>query len=341
MTTSLEKPLPLKQHLVNLSILLGSLLVVFLLLELAFRVRHSYVRSIPFLKNIRDFEDPVLGWEGKKHFGDLKSEELRVLIVGDSFTEGLTVPYEESYPSLLREKLSAEVFTYAGRGYGTLQQYLVIDRHIDQINPDLVVLQLCSNDFINNHWELERRSYRQNALMRRPYRIAGVIEYRFPRVFGELQTVLAGYSRTFHFIFSKIEHIQTHLANSGRLHSVEEDIKEQGRAFPFFHQSLDITRTIFEDLKARVGGAELVLFIADSPEPNRTAFRALADQAALPFIDSVPDAIRQAQENNQVVVLPDLVHWNAAGHRVVADELSDKLLTVVQKQRVQSDEDSL
>jgi alkylation response protein AidB-like acyl-CoA dehydrogenase len=45
---------------------------------------------------------------------------------------------------------SLAVQVYGGHGYGTLQEYLVIDKYIDEIKPDLILLQVCSNDFTNN-----------------------------------------------------------------------------------------------------------------------------------------------------------------------------------------------
>ena len=70
---------------------------------------------------------------------------------------------------LIRRLLDVEVFMYAGPGYGTLQEYLALDRYLPEVRPDLVLVQLCRNDAVNNLWALERSSYLNNNLMVRPY----------------------------------------------------------------------------------------------------------------------------------------------------------------------------
>ena len=48
-----------------------------------------------------------------------------------------------------------EVFAYGAGGYGTLQEYLILDEVVDHIRPTMLLWQFCSNDFINNDHALE------------------------------------------------------------------------------------------------------------------------------------------------------------------------------------------
>ena len=34
-----------------------------------------------------------------------------------------------------------------GGGYGTLQQYLLLKKYFNKINPDIIIHQFCENDF--------------------------------------------------------------------------------------------------------------------------------------------------------------------------------------------------
>ena len=52
---------------------------------------------------------------------------------------------------------------------GTLQEVMIVERHIREIMPDILILQVCQNDFINNSFELESKSYFNNNNLLRPY----------------------------------------------------------------------------------------------------------------------------------------------------------------------------
>ena len=88
-------------------------------------------------------------------------------------------------------RLNVEVFAYGGSGYGTLQESLVVDHYLPIVRPDLVLLQVSYNDFINNSFELERASYYNNNFLLRPYLEGDRIRRRFPSRLGGA----AGYSR--------------------------------------------------------------------------------------------------------------------------------------------------
>jgi hypothetical protein len=62
---------------------------------------------------------------------------------------------------VLGRALGAESFAYGVMGYGTLQQYMILDRYLDEIQPGLIILQMCSNDLINNSLSVEIARDRQ------------------------------------------------------------------------------------------------------------------------------------------------------------------------------------
>jgi hypothetical protein len=75
---------------------------------------------------------------------------------------------KKTYYALLAEKLNnLEVFAYGAGGYSTLQKYLILDEFIDRIRPQILLLQLCSNDFFDNDYDLEHSRW-SNPLRRRP-----------------------------------------------------------------------------------------------------------------------------------------------------------------------------
>ncbi|OGW74633.1 MAG: hypothetical protein A2Z72_06215 [Omnitrophica bacterium RBG_13_46_9] len=172
---------------VNISLLFMSLMCLLVISEITYRLYQRFTRGTPFAMSINMFSDRQLGWKGKKVFGDTKSVKYKIFVVGDSVTNGYGVEEKNMYYSIIGKELDAEIFVYGGRGYGTLQEYMVIDRYFDEINPDLVILQTYGNDFINNLWELETASFFNKNLMIRPYLINGKFEYRFPKFLGRLR----------------------------------------------------------------------------------------------------------------------------------------------------------
>lgn len=92
---------------------------------------------------------------GFKAFGDTASLLPKLFFVGDSYTASVEVSNEKSFFNLVKDSLGVEVFAYGHAGFSTLQEYLIFDKWFDIIQPDLVVWEVCSNDFIDNYAPLE------------------------------------------------------------------------------------------------------------------------------------------------------------------------------------------
>ncbi len=80
----------------------------------------------------------------------------RMVFVGDSFTFGLGVEADDTFPCLLARELAAVVFNLGVAGYGTDQEYLAFEASAPGLDPDVVVLTYCRNDL---HEVLSERRY--------------------------------------------------------------------------------------------------------------------------------------------------------------------------------------
>jgi len=84
----------------------------------------------------------------------------RILVLGDSFTAGLQVPQEQTFPSLLEARLrqqypqaAIEVINAGVIGYGTDNELAYFTNEGYKYRPDLVVLALFTgNDITDNIW---------------------------------------------------------------------------------------------------------------------------------------------------------------------------------------------
>lgn len=80
----------------------------------------------------------------------------RIALLGDSLTESLQVPYEESFGRLLESKLNAEsgqkiqVLNFGTSGYSTAQEYLQLKEQVMKYKPDLVLVCYNSRDIFEN-----------------------------------------------------------------------------------------------------------------------------------------------------------------------------------------------
>ncbi len=96
---------------------------------------------------------------------DKPDDVYRIAVLGDSYSEAMQVAREEAYWWLLAERLAAcgfqpgkriEVLNFGVSGYGTAQEYLVLESHALRYRPDLVLLQFTNgNDVKNNSFALE------------------------------------------------------------------------------------------------------------------------------------------------------------------------------------------
>ncbi|MDP2914507.1 MAG: SGNH/GDSL hydrolase family protein [Candidatus Aminicenantes bacterium] len=81
----------------------------------------------------------------------LKTDK-RVAIVGDSITFGWDLPLEDTYAYQTREKLRSEgrkveIMAMGITGYNLMQEYHLIKERALRFAPDLIVVQICLNDF--------------------------------------------------------------------------------------------------------------------------------------------------------------------------------------------------
>ena len=301
-----------------------SLVFSFLIGEVFIRIYQKLAHNIYFAQSIHEYYDKELGWKGKQVFGDRFTPKYKVFFIGDSFTEGCGVKEKNMYYNVVAKNLDAEVFVYGGPGYGTLQEYMVLNRYIDEIRPDLIVLQVCNNDFINNLLELESASFYNNDLMTRPYFVDGKIVYHFPKFLGNLRMFLY-HSRLINFLGYSFDRFLAELCKKKFLHSVDQDITEKGMNFKNFRKAVEVTDTLIKKIKKRSGRVPIVAFPVDDYRNYFEQFRRIFKENGIDFIEEVPKIIRKKNTEGVEVYLKKQLHWNEAGHRICGDVLSKKL----------------
>src|SRR5439155_17412844 len=88
--------------------------------------------------------------------------KFRILVLGDSFTEGLQVEQDETFPKLLEQRLGdgVEVLDAGVSAYGTDSELLFWESEGWKYRPDLVLLAFnTGNDILENHYGLMRGTH--------------------------------------------------------------------------------------------------------------------------------------------------------------------------------------
>lgn len=168
----------IKETALRLLLLISALTFSLLLIEFAIRVFNIY----EFPANDFFEPHPELGWshipnqegyyevDGKRVHIRINSKGLRdreysyekghglfrILVLGDSFTEAMQVPLEDSFPKVLesqfnRHQKTFEVINAGLSGVGTDYQLLFLKREGYKYKPDLIILAFCPNDAYDNY----------------------------------------------------------------------------------------------------------------------------------------------------------------------------------------------
>ena len=94
---------------------------------------------------------------------NLKKPEgtYRIAVIGDSYVTAQEVAFDETFFRQLqlvlnRQGYNVEVLGFGVRGFGTDQEYLLLENYALRYDPDLVILAFVPNDVRNNLLALER-----------------------------------------------------------------------------------------------------------------------------------------------------------------------------------------
>lgn len=247
----------------------------------------------------------------------------RVLVVGDSYTWAVDAGDDDTYYAHLHRALEVDVDAIGCGGYGTLQEWMLLDQHVDAPPPTLVLLQMCRNDVVNNSYELESRSIYNNNSMRRPFLAAnGSITYAFPcgfpRRFPALRDFANRHSRFLYFLFSRTDR---RFAAKGV--SVEDlYLRRDEQAERLYTDALRTTGELLKRIRARVPAQiPVAAFCTDDVEPFTGAFAQLAGDAGLVWIPGVAQRVQEARDRGERVTAADGWHWAPRGHALAAEVL--------------------
>lgn len=274
-------------------------------------------------EGLRDHEYPK---------GKAPPDTFRILAVGDSFTFGLGVDIEESYPKVLEAMLNRsplnryvrkyEVVNAGVDGYGPEQEYLYLKELLNRYRPDLVIVGLYSND-VNDVMSGIPLALTKSELKNRFYFLSYLSSLRIlvKRLFIDKR-------------------------------DIKKDLFEiyQDQHPPAFEKALKLTEEYLvriRDTSGSMGAKTVIIIIPSCFEVDRSEWekRGLGSLYSNDFFNrhmtKFSDTFREFGETTHIATLPLLPvlrksetrplyltrdsHWNRKGHRLAAKAIYNYL----------------
>jgi hypothetical protein len=264
---------------------------------------------------------------GFRMFGDLSSHKPRILVIGDSFTQAVDASDDKTYYASMKSLLNAEVFAYGVGGYGSYQEWMILDKYMDLIHPNLIVWQYAANDIVNNSPKMERASSINNNGLVRPYLIDGEVRFILPTRDSEgLRRFALRYCRIGYMILNRIDRLR-----AATQQTVETETAAGKPAHSMFLKALRTTDDIMGRVRARAGSIPIVAFmVGDSSRIEY--FEGLSEiscRHGIILCKQAREAVLTAEKKGIVVRAADQSHWNEAGHEIAGQALAKCLVKVL------------
>ncbi|MFA6599569.1 MAG: SGNH/GDSL hydrolase family protein [Candidatus Omnitrophota bacterium] len=263
---------------------------------------------------------------GFKRWGDPETGKKKILIIGDSFSQMNFVSNgEEWYSYLERAYDGIELFVFGGGGYGSLQEFMVLDDFFDIIHPDLILWQFCGNDYGNNLYDLDVTGYPYNNHCVRPYLEDEKVVYRLPL---PLSTV-----RNYSFVADRLLNMYDRFRWRDATRNLEaylEAYNEKTRALSvpkkeqlqkLEERSFAVTQDILGNVRKRVGNVPIYMFNACGQLSGKE--QRLCDTNQFICIENIAETVTSAEKEGLKVKVVNDGHWNRLGNELAGKKIAD------------------
>jgi hypothetical protein len=313
------------------------------------------------------------GLRDREHSIDKPEGVYRIAVLGDSYAEAMQVDIEDTFWWLLQEKLTrcayqpgkrVEVINFGVSGFGTAQEYLMLESVAIRYRPDLVLLQFTDgNDVRNNSIALEpekRRPFfrfdqRGELVLDASFVATAEFQRRTSAVL-ELRRSLSDYSRVLQLLyaFRNAELFPRASAGDGLLEAGLDSAVLTPPHDPSWKDAWAVTERLIAKTNeyAKRNGSQLVVVtvpIQIQIHPDRQVRQTLQMKLGVPDlfypdrrideftkkqgIRAIPLAYEMLQQAERSWVYfhgfektrMGIGHWNQSGHRAAAEIIARNL----------------
>ncbi len=281
--------------------------------------------------------------DGFRNPTDLTSAD--VVVVGDSFVEGLHVRDSELMTSRLASMTGLSVANLGRSGDGPQQERIILERFGLPLKPKVCVWLYYEGNDLEDVAEYEsnrrvvgaikargesravyERSFVRNALM---YARRSWIAPEKPSPASQFSGTFASRDRgPLPLLFASEDYHRGSLSDPSRLENAARAIAEAGeicerRGMRFVVAFVPTKWRVYGDLCRFANGSPCPSWeLDDQPRRVRSAVAAISREVA--FVDLTP-GFRSEASRGELLYLPDDTHWTAAGHSSAASAIADAL----------------
>jgi len=291
------------------------------------------------------------GMRDAPHPLEKPSGSFRILLLGDSFMEGLQVAFEESLPSLLEASLTersgrpVEVINGSTSGWGTDDQVAYLDRYGRRFQPDLVLVAMTLHNDVIDNLALEHHDFSNGKVIPRPPQDPSASQWALIRLRDLVATRSHLYAVYRRFKAARRNRVDAGLLNEHVASLVQrEPHAERDVGWEVTRQILTRARLLARDSGAETAVFMIPLFIQVSDEKLESFLQAQRLRASdtelgqpqavvarwgaaegVEVIDLLPD-FRAAAEGGARLYLEHDGHWNREGHALGAEVVERELV---------------
>nr|WP_281721628.1 hypothetical protein [Nitrosomonas nitrosa] len=271
----------------------------------------------------------------------------RILVLGDSFMEANQVALEEAFPKLLETSFGrgVEVINASVSGWGTDDEITYLTRYGFQFQPDLVLIGMTLSNDLQDNLDEEFHMFSNGHLQEIPNKVVPSFDFAVLKV----KEWLASHSHLYQVLLRAKRLSWTQQAEK-QLASHMVSLLTIGET-PETQQAWDMTRLLLMKMKSETekNGAKVAVFliplfiqvseerlsvflkeqqssleqvVLDKPQLR---MQAIGEEVGIEIIDLLPNFRQVEKDNPLTLYLLNDGHWTAAGHRLAASIVSDRL----------------
>lgn len=242
----------------------------------------------------------------------------RIAFLGDSFTEAIQVPYENSFVGVLERNSGCTIKNYGTASYSPILYLLQWRRMVKEFKPSLVVVQLYSNDISDDKTYMEMAKKNENG------EIVAIPNHGKGWMITHLRKL---------YLMRFLRRVQLQLQwiyeNRGKEQNIVAGMVEEN---PEISQlSAELIKTLAKEVQE--SGSQFILTVV--PSKFRTVkrfnnyqipqfsdkWKIFSQENSISFLDLTKPFENEAKNGLQLFFDSD-IHFNENGHIIVASELS-------------------
>jgi len=263
------------------------------------------------------------GFRGRDHDAARLPGISRVVVIGDSITWGYGVEDDEVFTRLLeRADPAVEWINLGVSGYATDQESLLLEREAIRYSPDVVLAEVCDNDFDGNVRDQVYHIYPKPLFRLRDGEL-DLTNVPVPKALPADRILLELETRSYLWRFLRLRPVSKDLIDAALrgLRRVGLSRVAPPPGAPGDSERLTLALLARTQAIAEAAGARLALFIVPPmPEARRQLVAGFGGEHGVPVLDlhAVFAEARSRPGSPPLFFWRDQ-HWTPAGHRVVAE----------------------